>query len=71
MAIKIQTAEAPDIQQTERNVGVIQEQARNAEEQRKQLELLLQQAREAELKREKELQEAGGIEKEIGEKSSG
>lgn len=71
MAVRIQTAEKPDVAQAESNVRDVQEQARQAEEDRKELELLLEAAQEAEEARNREEQEAASIEKEIGESSGG
>lgn len=71
MAVKIRTAEAPDTQEAKQNVRSVQEQARQVEDIRKQLELLLREAQEAAEKRDREKQEAASIEKEISEVSGG
>lgn len=71
MAVKIRTAEAPDTKEAKQNVRSVQEQARQAEDIRKQLELLLREAQEAAEKRDREKQEAASIEKEISEVSGG
>ena len=71
MAVRIQTAEKPDVAKADSNVRDVQEQARQAEEDRKELELLLKAAQEAEEARNREEQDSVGIEKEIGESSGG
>lgn len=71
MAVKIRTAEAPDTQKAEQNVRSVQEQARQAEDRSKQLELLLREAQAAAERRDNEKQKAASLDQEIGEVSAG
>lgn len=71
MAVKIRTAEAPDTQEAKQNVRSVQEQARQAEDRSKQLELLLREAQAAAERRDNEKQKAASLDQEIGEVSAG